>query len=56
MVAMNQIEEFGRRIGREFGAKKMILFGSYTMGDMFMQEILTQGRVLYEATDRPMAG
>lgn len=105
MVAMNQIEEFGRRIGREFGAEKVILFGSYArgvpspdsdvdllvigpftrrsadtsveiqmklrpafpvdllvrtsekvrqriaMGDTFMQEILTQGRILYEAAD-----
>lgn len=106
MVAMNRIEEFGRRIGREFGAEKVILFGSYArgtpvpdsdvdllvigpfpgrsvdtsvaiqmklrpgfpvdllvrtpekirerveLGDTFMQEVLTQGRVLYEATDR----
>jgi predicted nucleotidyltransferase len=105
MAAMNQIEEFGRRIGREFGAEKVILFGSYAigapsadsdvdllvigpfpgrsadtsveiqmklrpafpvdllvrtpekvrertaMGDTFMQEILTQGRVLYEAAN-----
>ena len=106
MVAMNQIEEFGRRIGEEFDAEKVILFGSYArgepsldsdvdllvigsftgrnadtsvaiqmklrpafpvdllvrtsetvreriaMGDTFMREILTQGRVLYEAADR----
>ncbi len=106
MVAMNRIEEFGRRIGREFGAEKVILFGSYArgtpapdsdvdllvigpftgrsvdtsvaiqmklrpgfpvdllvrtpekirerieLGDTFMQEVLSQGRVLYEATDR----
>ncbi|NLT75282.1 MAG: nucleotidyltransferase domain-containing protein [Planctomycetes bacterium] len=106
MVAMNRIEEFGRRIGREFGAEKVILFGSYArgtpahdsdvdllvigpfsgrsvdtsvaiqmklrpgfpvdllvrapekvrerleLGDMFMQEVLTRGRVLYEAADR----
>lgn len=32
MVAMNQIEEFGRRIGREFGAERVILFGSYAQG------------------------
>jgi predicted nucleotidyltransferase len=105
MVAMNQIEEFGRRIGEEFGADRVILFGSYArgtpnpdsdvdllvigpfsgrsadksveiqmklrpafpvdllvrtpekvreriaMGDTFMQEILGQGRVLYEAAD-----
>ncbi|MFB0524146.1 MAG: nucleotidyltransferase domain-containing protein [Phycisphaerae bacterium] len=32
MVAMNQIEEFGQRIGREFGAERVILFGSYAQG------------------------
>jgi uncharacterized protein len=32
MVAMNKIEEFGREIGREFGAEKVILFGSYARG------------------------
>jgi len=106
MVAMNQIEEFGRRIGEEFAAEKVILFGSYArgnaspdsdvdllvigpfpgrsvdksveiqmklrpafpvdllvrtpekireriaMGDTFMQEVLRQGRILYEAADR----
>jgi predicted nucleotidyltransferase len=106
MVAMNEIEQFGRRIGSEFGADRVILFGSYArgtpspdsdvdllvigsfsgrnvdtsvaiqmklrppfpvdllvrtpekvreriaMGDTFMQEILTKGRVLYEADDR----
>lgn len=105
MVAMNQIEEFGRRIGEEFGAERVILFGSYArgtanvdsdvdilvigafpgrsvdtsvaiqmrlrptfpvdllvrtpekvreriaMGDTFMQEILRQGKTLYEAAD-----
>jgi predicted nucleotidyltransferase len=106
MVAMSRIEEFGRRIGREFGAEKVILFGSHArgtpasdsdvdllvigpfsghgvdtsvavqmklrpgfpvdllvrtpekvreriaMGDTFMQEILSQGIILYEANDR----
>jgi predicted nucleotidyltransferase len=106
MVAMNEIEQFGRRVGREFGADRVVLFGSYArgtpspdsdvdllvigsfrgrsvdtsveiqmklrpafpvdllvrtpekikeriaMGDTFMQDILTQGRVLYEAADR----
>jgi predicted nucleotidyltransferase len=33
MVAMNQIEEFGRRVGQEFGAEKVILFGSYARGN-----------------------
>ncbi len=32
MVAMNEIEEFGQRIGREFGAERVILFGSYADG------------------------
>jgi len=32
MVAMNKIEEFGRRIGRQFGAERIILFGSYADG------------------------
>jgi len=106
MVAMNQIEEFGRKIGEEFGAQRVILFGSYArgnagpdsdvdilvigsfrgrsvdtsveiqmklrpafpvdllvrtpekvreriaMGDTFMQEVLRQGKTLYEAADR----
>jgi predicted nucleotidyltransferase len=32
MVAMNEIEEYGRRIGRQFGAERVILFGSYAQG------------------------
>jgi predicted nucleotidyltransferase len=32
MVAMNEIEQFGRRIGEEFDAEKVILFGSYAQG------------------------
>ena len=32
MVAMNEIEQFGRRIGEEFGAHRVILFGSYARG------------------------
>lgn len=32
MVAMNEIEGFGRRIGEEFGAEKVILFGSHLRG------------------------
>lgn len=106
MVAMKQIQEFGRRIGQEFGAQKVLLFGSYArgtitkdsdvdvfvigpfqgrsvdrsveirmkvrpgfpvdllvrtpekvrerieIGDTFMREILEQGKVLYEASDR----
>jgi predicted nucleotidyltransferase len=33
MVAMNEIERFGKRIGEEFGAEKVILFGSYAQGN-----------------------
>ncbi len=32
MVAMNQIEEFGRQIGLEFDAERVVLFGSYAVG------------------------
>lgn len=32
MVAMNKIEEFGRQIGQQFGAERVILFGSYAEG------------------------
>ena len=32
MVAMRDIEEFGRSIGREFNAEKVLLFGSYAEG------------------------
>ena len=29
---MNDIEEYGQRIGRQFGAERVILFGSYAQG------------------------
>ena len=32
MVAMDKIKEFGRRIGLEFSAERVILFGSYAQG------------------------
>ena len=32
MVTMNQIEELARRIGREFHARKVVLFGSHARG------------------------
>lgn len=32
MVAIERIEEYGRQIGREFGAELVILFGSYAQG------------------------
>jgi predicted nucleotidyltransferase len=32
MVAMNQIEDFGKRIGQTFHAEKVVLFGSYVSG------------------------
>jgi len=34
MVAMKQIEDFGRQIGHEFGAERVILFGSYARGEV----------------------
>jgi predicted nucleotidyltransferase len=33
LVAMDRIEEFGHRVGAEFGAEQVILFGSYARGD-----------------------
>ena len=33
MVVKNKIEEFGQRIGCEFGAEKVVLFGSYAAGE-----------------------
>ena len=32
MVALNDIEQFGKRIGEQFGAEKVILFGSHAEG------------------------
>lgn len=32
MVAISQIKEFGRQIGEQFGAERVILFGSYAQG------------------------
>jgi len=32
MVAMDKIKEFGQRIGLEFSAERVILFGSYARG------------------------
>jgi predicted nucleotidyltransferase len=32
MVALNKIKEFGRQIGEQFGAERVILFGSYAQG------------------------
>jgi len=32
MIAMRRIEDFGQRIGREFGARRVLLFGSYARG------------------------
>jgi predicted nucleotidyltransferase len=33
MVAMNQIEEFGRKVSEKFGAQRVILSGSYARGN-----------------------
>lgn len=32
MVTINQVEELGRRIGRELPAERVVLFGSYADG------------------------
>ena len=32
MVAMSKIEEFGRQIGQQFNAERVVLFGSYAQG------------------------
>jgi predicted nucleotidyltransferase len=32
MVAMNEIKRFGQQIGEQFGAERVILFGSYAKG------------------------
>jgi len=32
VVSMEQIEEFGRRIGEQFKPERVILFGSYAYG------------------------
>jgi len=32
MVAMNEIRRFGKQIGQQFAAEKVILFGSYAKG------------------------
>lgn len=34
MVAFNEIKEFGRQIGEQFHAQRVILFGSYARGNV----------------------
>jgi uncharacterized protein len=34
MVALNEIKEFGRQIGEQFHAQRVILFGSYARGNV----------------------
>ena len=34
MVAMREIEELGKRIGREFSPDRVVLFGSYARGEV----------------------
>jgi len=34
MVALNKIKKFGRQIGEQFGAERVILFGSYAQGQV----------------------
>ena len=55
MVAMKQIEEFGRRIGEEFGAERLILFGSYARGNASPDsdvDILVIGRFAGRSVDK----
>ena len=33
MVTMNRIEEFGKRIGCQFDAERVVMFGSYAEGN-----------------------
>lgn len=33
MASLQQIQELGERIGRDFGPEKVLLFGSYARGD-----------------------
>ena len=57
MVSMNEIEEFGRRIGREFGAERVILFGSYAQGavtDASEVELLVIGPFEGKSVDKSM--
>lgn len=56
MVTMDEIEELGGRIGREFDAERVVLFGSYAHGaatedsDVDLLVVLSfEGKVLYEA-------
>jgi len=34
MVAINKIKQFSRQIGEQFGAERVILFGSYAQGEI----------------------
>jgi len=55
LVAMNQIEEFGRRVGEEFGAERVILFGSYARGNATLDsdvDILVVGAFEGRSVDR----
>ena len=33
MVALSEIREFGKKIGEQFHAERVILFGSYARGE-----------------------
>lgn len=55
MVAMKHIEEFGRRIGEEFGAERVILFGSHARGIVRADsdvDILVVGRFEGRSVDK----
>ena len=55
MVAMNEIEAFGRRIGEEFGVERVILFGSHARGAVGADsdvDILVIGRFEGRSVDK----
>jgi predicted nucleotidyltransferase len=40
MVAINQIKKFGRQIGKQFHAERVILFGSYAQGNVTADSVV----------------
>ncbi|MCL5028665.1 MAG: nucleotidyltransferase domain-containing protein [Bacteroidetes bacterium] len=60
-----EIENYAKKIAAEFNPQKIILFGSYAygnpnadsdvdilvLGDFFLREIISNGRILYESLD-----
>ncbi|MBW8003088.1 MAG: nucleotidyltransferase domain-containing protein [Planctomycetes bacterium] len=55
MVTMSKIKKFGQRIGQEFGAERVILFGSYAQGvatDDSDVDLLVIGRFQGKSVDQ----